>query len=733
MRVFNNIFKYLNLVFNKEVILISSLLSIIFIIIIPLPTVILDFFLSISLMVGLIIFILSIYTKQPSSLTMFPSIILLVTLFRLTLNVATTRAILSEGHNGPDQVSSMISAFGEFVVGGNMVIGVIIFLILVLINFIVITKGSTRVAEVSARFNLDSMPGKQMAIDADLNAGFIDDKEAQKKRDDLIKESNFYGSMDGSAKFVQGDAIAGIIITLINIIGGFLLGVFQYDLSVSDSASTYTILTIGDGLIAQIPALIISTGTGIIITRSSKDNMSIASGAIGQIANEYSIFNITSFVLFIFAFIPGFPTQSLLFLSFVMFITSINIYKSAGLVGDNIIFDFILDFYHKNKKSFFKFNEAEKEESLKNEKPLSFENNKPDELEEEFKDTVNLEELLSPKVLELRVGYLLTDIVKSNEFLKKIQLMRTELAKNIGFVIPIISLSVEDNLNPDEYQLLLKGNEMIEGRIETGKLLAIPAEEDCNPLPNAIETLEPVQKIKSYWISPEIEDEAIINNYIVIDAPSIISTHVIETIKKTSNEIITRQDIVSILDRFKVDFPVIINDVLSVASHGLILKVFKDLLRENIPIKDIITILESISDIAEYEKDTEVISEIVRTRLFRTISRQFMDSKTQTLKIITFEPTTEQKMISSLKDTGSGLKLSLNISNIKTIIENTKDALEDIRKAGYYGNLVLIVDPSLRRELFELFNQFDVDLNVVSHSEMDSKIPFDIKSTIKVF
>ena len=295
----------------KDLTVVVLIMSILAIIIVPLPSGVLDFFLTISLSLSVLIILISLYIPKPTDLTTFPTLILIITLFRLSLNIATTRMILSNGHEGPDAVSDIISSFGQFVVGGNYVIGIIVFIILVLINFMVVTKGSTRVAEVAARFTLDAMPGKQMAIDADLNAGLIDEKTARERREAIIQEANFYGAMDGSSKFVKGDAVAGIIITIINIIGGFLIGVFQHDLDMSTSAETYTILTIGDGLVSQLPALIASTATGIIITRASKEETNFAEGAINQLLDEYKTLLIVGFILLVFAMVPGLPALSL--------------------------------------------------------------------------------------------------------------------------------------------------------------------------------------------------------------------------------------------------------------------------------------------------------------------------------------------------------------------------------------------------------------------------------------
>ena len=715
----------------KELLIVMSILSIIGIIIIPLPTVILDFFLVISLSIGFLTLLISIYTKNPSNLTMFPTLILVVTLFRLALNIATTRTILSEGHTGSDAVSKIITSFGDFVVGGNFVIGIIIFVILVLINFMVITKGSTRVAEVSARFTLDSLPGKQMAIDADLNAGFIDDKQAQKLRDGLIQEANFYGAMDGSSKFVKGDAVAGIIITMVNIIGGFMIGIFQHDLDVGLSAETYTLLTIGDGLVSQIPALLLSTATGILITKSTKDNLSFASGVTKQLSEDYQTYFIVGAMMILFTLIPGFPVGALLIIGMIFLTVSFNIYKSAKRRGF-YPYDFILDKI--NSSEFFKnINEGIKEskelESIENEAAMLEDSQDGDEISVN-EAPIEEEELINTNVLELTFGYQLASLANEGILLEKLKGIRRSIANEIGFIVPQIKIQDDSSLLPNEYSLKLKGVELISNTVETNKLLAIPGF-GSEELESSVPTKEPIYNMDAYWIDVMDKEEALVNNYTIIDIPSLIVTHVMEEIKRNAQEIITRQDIVEILDKVKVTHPVIVDDALAGSSYGLILKIIKELLKEKVPMSDMITILEVIADMTEYTKNVDLILENLRSSLFRVITKTFKSEKDGLLHLLTLEPATEEYLLSKLQDNNGTTQLLLEIKDIQNLIEETARKSEMLNNKGVHP-YAIIVEPSLRKKLFEIFERFEIDVPVLSHSEIDPKVTFEIEDNISI-
>lgn len=698
-------------IFSKDLFVVALFVAILMIIIVPLPKGVLDFFLIVSLSLSLLILLISLYIQKPSDLTTFPTIILVLALFRLSLNIATTRSILSEGHNGPESVSSIISAFGEFVVGGNMVIGIIVFIILVLINFMVVTKGATRVAEVTARFTLDSMPGKQMAIDADLNAGFIDDKEAQKRRRELITEANFYGAMDGSSKFVKGDAVAGIIITLVNLIGGLLIGLFQHDMSVTQSGEIYTILTIGDGLVAQLPALILSTATAVIITRSNMDEDKFANQSVSQLIKDSKSLILVGIGLILFGFVPGFPTGILM----VMGILLAGIGYTISMIEDgkdNVITRLFSSTEQKTKKvdeksSIEALKEKKKQEAVPDEKQV-------------------MENIMKMDVLELKLGIRLLQLVQGNsELLDKIKAIRKTIAADLGFIIPQIRISDDANLPTNEYELYLKRIPLARGRVEVNKLLAMGG------IPGKIKGInvkEPVFNLDAVWIDEEQKDDALMNGFTVVDAPTIISTHISELIKKHSEDIITRQDIVDIVERLKKDFPIVIEEAMKVTSYGTLLKVCKDLLHEKIPIVDMLTIIEAIADIAEFTKAPDILLEHVRSKLYRLITNRFKDDD-GTLHIITIKPEIEQQFVGKLQEQHGVSQLMLSIAEINNLVSKTKELLEHVESKGF-SKVAMVVDPMLRKRISEIYEKFGLQVAVLSHAELDSRANFAIEGTL---
>ena len=696
--------------FSKDLIVVALFVAILAIIIIPLPKGVLDFFLIISLSLSLLILLISLYIQKPSDLTTFPTLILILALFRLSLNIATTRSILSEGHNGPDAVSSIIAAFGEFVVGGNMVIGVIVFVILVLINFMVVTKGATRVAEVTARFTLDSMPGKQMAIDADLNAGFIDDKEAQARRKSLISEANFYGAMDGSSKFVKGDAVAGIIITIVNLIGGILIGLFQHDMTVAQSGEIYTILTIGDGLVAQLPALILSTATAIIITRSNMDEDKFANQAIGQLIKDSKSLVLLGIGMILFGFIPGFPTGILIIMGILMMFIG-YIISMIDNEKENAVTRFFKPQAAKTK--------IDDDVSVLKDKKKSMA--VPDEGQ-------TIENIMKLEVLELKLGIRLLQLVQGNsELLDKIKAIRKTIASELGFVIPQIRISDDANLTPNEYQLYLKRIPLVKGKVEVDKLLAMGGL--ANEKLVGLRVKEPVFNLDATWIGPDLKEEALMKGFTVVDAPTIISTHISEIIKKHAEDIITRQDIVSIVERLKKDFPIVIDEAMKVTSYGSLLKVCKDLLHEKIPIIDMLTIIEAIADIAEFTKAPEILLEHVRAKLYRLITQKFKDTD-GILHIVTIKPELEQQFIGKLQEHHGVSQLMISIAEINNLVTKTKKLLDDIEAKGF-SKVIMVVDPVLRKRISEIYEKFGLQVSVLSHAELDSKANFAIEGTLE--
>ncbi len=706
-KILNTLFPYLETLGKfKDLTVVAFLVSIMAIIIVPLPSTILDLFLTISLAISVLFLLISIYIPRPTDLTTFPTLILIVTLYRLSLNIATTRMILSKGHEGPQAVSDIITSFGEFVVGGNYVIGVIVFTILVLINFMVITKGSTRVAEVAARFTLDAMPGKQMAIDADLNAGLIDEETARKRREEIIQEANFYGAMDGSSKFVKGDAIAGIIITIVNIIGGFLIGVFQYDMSLSDSAQTFTILTIGDGLVSQLPALIISTATGIIITRTSKKEENFATGAISQLGGEYKTLLIVGVILLMFALVPGLPTISL------------------GFVGVTFLgLGYLLKLTREGYFTTEEKEEKEKKEALE-------EKAKPPQKEEE-KEEEEIEDILRVEILELDLGYQLiklADKSQKGDLLDRIKSMRKKIAEDYGFIMPQVRIRDNLQLKPNEYQILLKGVEIGRGEVYVDKFLAINNSIATEEI-KGIKTKEPAFGIDAIWIDPNQKEDAILKGYTVVDPSTVISTHMSELIKKYAEDLLTREDVQKLIEMTRKNYPTVVEECLKVASLGLIQKVLKALLHEKIPIKDMVTILETISDVAEITKNVDIIVEQVRAKLSRVITSLYKDEN-GTIKLLTFSPQTEQKLLEKLQERDSRRDLILNIGQINTLIQVVGDEAAKVLQKGIIP--VLITDPLLRKPLSDIFEKFGLEITVLSHAEIDPSAKFEVIGTIEI-
>lgn len=704
---------------QRDLSVVVFVMAILAIIIVPLPSSMLDILLTTSMAFAVLILLISLYVPKPTDLTTFPTLILILTLFRLSLNIATTRMILSHGHSGPDNVSSIITSFGDFVVGGNFVIGIIVFSILVLINFMVITKGSTRVAEVAARFTLDSMPGKQMAVDADLNAGLIDDAEAKQRRAEILQDANFYGAMDGSSKFVKGDAVAGIIITLINIIGGFLIGVFQHDMDVGASAQTFTLLTIGDGLVGQIPALIISTATGIMITRSSGDGDNFAEGTINQIMGNAKIMMIVGFIMILFAMVPGLPTASMGFVGILFASLGWAIYKFQR--GELSILDVIDEF-------------APKKSQDKSGADGTAEGTKPTKTNEEIRqdEEAALEDILKVEMLELTLGYQLirlADNSQGGDLLERIRSMRRKIASDFGFLMPQVRIRDNLHLQPQQYQILLKGISIGEGMIVPEKFLAMDSGMATGEVQGEA-TKEPAFGLDAIWIPAKDKEFAIENGYTVVDPATVISTHMSELVKRNAEDLLTRQEVQTLIDKIKDDFPVIVTDVLNVAPIGLVQRVLKALLHEKIPLKDMLTILETIADVAEYTKNIDIITEQVRTKLARIITQMYA-SEDGVIRLLTFETASEQMMIEKSVERDGARNLMLNVGEINALIQATSTKAAELLQKGV-SPIVIIVDPQIRRGVAEIFERFSLDVVTLSHAEIDSSATFEVMGSITI-
>ncbi|EOH7379056.1 flagellar biosynthesis protein FlhA [Campylobacter jejuni] len=696
----------------KSLTIVGFLVCILAIIIVPLPSPILDFFLALSIALSVLIILISIYIPKPTDLTTFPTLILIITLFRLSLNIATTRMILSEGQNGPEAVSEIIAAFGEFVVGGNMVIGVIVFCILVLINFMVVTKGSTRVSEVQARFTLDAMPGKQMAIDADLNAGLIDEQTARARRQEVIAEANFYGAMDGSSKFIKGDAVAGIIITIINIIGGFLIGSFQHDMALSDAASTYTILTIGDGLVSQIPGLITSTATAIIITRASKDEENFAEGTLTQLLNEYRTLLIVGFVLFIFALVPGLPTLSLGFMALV--------FLSLGYLTKQVK-EGKIDITTLKKAN--QVPHASQSGAGGTTAPAK---KSEEEILKEEEHKIN--DILKVEILELELGYGLIKLAE-NELTERIRSMRRSIAESLGFLMPKIRIRDNLRLKPNEYSFKLKGVSIASAEIYPDKYLAMDSGFITEEI-EGIATKEPAFNSDALWIDANLKDEATLNGYIVIDPASVISTHMSELIKAHASELLTRQEVQNLLDKVKNDYPIIVEGALGVAPVSLIQKILKDLLKHHIPIKDMLTILESVSDIAEVSKSFDMIIEHVRASLARMITNMYLDDKGN-LDIFILDSASSAVLMENVQFRDGSYHLPLSVAQTGTLVDTLRAEVAAVAN-GRIKPFILCVEPQLRKFIADICYNFSINIVVLSFAEIAENTNFNTEGIIRI-
>lgn len=693
----------------KSLAVVGFLICILGVIIVPLPPMVLDFFLAVSLAISVLVILISIYIPKPTDLTTFPTLLLVITLFRLSLNVATTRMILTNGPQEaiqPGAVSHIIRAFGDFVVGGNLVIGIVVFCILVLINFMVVTKGSTRVSEVKARFELDAMPGKQMAIDADLNAGLIDENTAKKRREEIISDSSFYGAMDGSSKFIKGDAIAGIIITLVNIIGGILIGYFQHDMSLGSAANTFTLLTIGDGLVSQIPGLITSVAMAIIITRANKDEENFAEGSLNQLLGEYRTLLIVGFILFIFALVPGLPTFSLGFIAFV-FLTLGFIIKQAkeGKLNVNVI---------------------KKPDATPATAPA------PRKSEEDIvkEEQSRIDDILKIEILELELGYGLIRLAEK-ELTERIRSMRRSIAQALGFLMPKIRIRDNLQLKPNEYNFKLKGVVVASAEIYPDKYLAMDSGFITEEI-DGIATKEPAFNSDALWIDANQKDDATLKGYIVIDPASVISTHMSELIKAHASELLTRQEVQVLLDKVQKDYPVIVEDCLKVTSIGLIQKVLKSLLKDQIPIKDMLTILEALTDVAEVSKSFDAVMEHTRAALARVITNLYVDEKGN-LSIYLLDTAASAKLLELLQfDNQKGeYRLLINVNQTEALINAFKAELANVSNTRIKP-FILCVEPSLRKVLAKICSDFGIKIIVLSFAEIAENTNFETEGVIKV-
>ncbi|PAF45655.1 flagellar biosynthesis protein FlhA [Helicobacter sp. 11S02629-2] len=715
---------------SRDLSVVVFIIAILAVIIVPLPASILDLLLIVSLALSILIILIAVYINKPMDFSTFPTLLLFVTAYRLALNIATTRMILSEGYKGPDSVSGIIASFGHFVVGNNYVIGTIVFIILVIINLLVVTNGSTRVTEVRARFALDAMPGKQMAIDADMNAGLIDEKEAKTRRENLAAEADFYGAMDGASKFVKGDAIASIIITIVNIIGGFLIGVFQQNLSMASSASTFTILTIGDGLVGQIPALIIATATGIVATRTTKgEEENFANSLVTQLTDKSKVLVIVGFILILFALVPGLPNLALGFVGLVFLVTAWLMNKD----NENSFFYKMTAFITKKFAAKKKKEPDIKTEIDKNSRHFQELPKRPVKTQEEIRkeEEQAINEVLKVEFLELHLGYQLIRLAaidQGGDLLERVRGIRKKIARDYGFLMPQIRMTDDPGIGPTTYQFFLKGVLIGEGEVMPDKFLAMNTGFVTKEI-DGIHTKEPAFGLDAIWIDSYLKEEAIIQGYTVIDPSTVIATHMSELVKKYAEEFITKDEIKKLLDRLEIDYPAAVEEAKKVPS-SVIRSVLQALLHEGIPIKDMLSILETITDIAPLvQNDVPIIVEQVRAKLSRVITNTFK-SEDGNIKLLTLSHNSEQYLLNKLKEQPSGRHLLLNATEMQKLIDRmSEEAMKVIQKN--ISPVILVVDPQLRAPLASKLEQFKLDnIVVLSHAEIDPNASFEVLGTI---
>lgn len=666
---------------NADVALAIAVVGILIVMVIPVPSILLDLLLSTSITLGMVVLLVAIYLTSPLSFSSFPSLLLMLAIFRLSLNVASTRLILLHGSEGTDAAGKVIESFGQYVVGGNYVVGIVIFAILVIINYKVITQGSTRTSEVAARFTLDAMPGKQMSIDADLNAGIISEEEAKARRKSLEDEASFYGAMDGALKFVRGDVVAGIIITIINIAAGFAIGVLQEGMSIAEAARVYTILTVGDGLVSQLPSLIISTSAGLVVTRA------VGTTDLGrQLAQQLMInpraFGIAAGFLAFLAMMPGMPT-----LAFVA-------------LGSGAAFLAYLLYQM----------EAEAAAAVKEEEEKAAAAPAPE----------RVEALLPLDVMELEIGYELiplVDAAQDGELLERIKSVRRQFALEMGIIVPPLHIRDNLQLKSNEYTILVKGVDVARGELWMNHYLAISPGPEAPKIPG-VQTKDPTFGLPAYWVSEADKERARMAGYTVVDTATVITTHIKEIIRQHSHELLGRQETQNLIDTFKETNPKVVEELIpGLLTLGQTQKVLQNLLREGVSIRDLLTILETLADYAPVTKDTDVLTEYARAGLARQISKS-LRLEDKTMPVTTLAPELEDTVTGAVKSTEHGSYLALDPDFAQRLIEAIKGRMDKFDMRG--ANPVLLVNPAVRMPLRRLVERFIPTLNILSHNEISA-------------
>ena len=682
---------------HGELGLAAGVVVILFVMLVPLPTFFMDIMLCVSISISLLVLVMTMFMSSPLEFTIFPSLLLITTLLRLALNVASTRLILLNGDQGVEAAGSIIRSFGEFVVGGSFVVGGVIFMIMFILNKVVITAGTTRIAEVAARFTLDAMPGKQMAIEADLNAGLIDENEANDRRQAIRKEADFYGAMDGACKFVSGDVNAGMMITMVNIIGCIIIGMVQKDMDWNSALTTYSLLTIGDGLVSTIPSIIVSTATGLLVSRAASE-AKMGEEFLAQLTFNSQALKMVSGVLVIFAIVPGLPAVPFLVLAALLFVV-------ARLSADREAEEGAMD--------------KKKGKAAQGKAPASADT--PEEVQA----------LLPLDTLELEVGYGLIPLVdeeQSGNILARIRSIRRQFALDMGVVIPSLHLRDNLQLKPGQYSLLIKGNQVASAEILVDHFLAMDPGKVTTRI-NGIETREPAFNLPALWIPDSQREEAMLAGYTVVDPATVIATHLTEVFKRHLADFLDRQAVQGLLDTVAKHSPKAVEDLVpNTINLGGVQKVLQLLVRENVSIRDMLTIVETLDDYAGGVKNPEILAEYVREKLSRSIVRPYLDSQ-GVLPVLTLNGNAERLVQEGIRQTDNGATfLSLNPATAQKLMQNINTAVENAVNTD--GQPVILTSPVVRPHLAQLITRFLPSIPVISQAEIPSDIRLQSVGTV---
>ena len=671
----------------SDALLALLVIVIIGVMVIPVPPVLIDIFLSFNIVFSIIILLVTMYVTTPLELSVFPGLLLIATVFRLSLNVATTRLILGNAEAG-----TVIASFGTFVVQNNYVVGFIIFIIIVIIQFVVITKGATRIAEVSARFTLDAMPGKQMAIDADLNAGIIDDDMARKRREDISREADFYGAMDGAVKFVRGDVIAGMIITVINIIGGFIIGTLMHGMSWRQSITTYSMLTVGDGLVTQIPALLMSTASGLLVTRATSES-NLGEDLRLQLSRRPVAIVIAAMIIALFGLVPGQPTQP-----FFILAVATGIYAAIIIRQQTI---------------------AERIRTEEEARPAK-------------EPTERIEDYLTVDIIGVEIGFGLIPLVdesQGGDFLDRVITLRRQIAQELGIIIPPVRIRDNIRLETNEYNILIRGNDVAKGELQPASFLAMNpgvSEEEIE----GEDTIEPAFGLKAKWITAQVKERAELSGYTVVEPSSVLATHLSEIIKAHAHEILSRQDVQTLVDNVKRDYPVLVEDLIpGTLPLGTLQKVLQHLLKERVPVRDLVTILEAVGDYAATNKDPNSLGELARTALYRTITKMYIDEEGK-LKVFTIAPDLEKMIMDNMQSTMHGIFVNLAPDIIEKILGGVGKLNEQMLENDQQP--IALTSTSIRLAFRNLIDVNFPKIAIISYNEVAPEVEIFSVGVVKI-